>query len=78
MPTEILGFLQMLRIGLRFLPLRTEDRTMMIGNWYCDFTMMNPYTLGEGMVLYWSHGPRKCNECHWMIPDSDSLLWRAS
>lgn len=40
---------------------------MLIGDWYCNFQRMLGEP-GEWAVVYWTHGPRKCNECVWLVP----------
>jgi hypothetical protein len=43
---------------------------MMIGTWYCDYSRIRM------AVVYWTHGPRKCNECLWMVPDPRHPDWQ--
>lgn len=35
------------------------------------------YYAGRGGVGYWKSGPRRCNECFWLVPDLDALLRKA-
>jgi hypothetical protein len=49
---------------------------MMVGNWYCEFYDRVASTewgsAREWWVMYWTHGPRKCNESQWMVPNPDA------
>lgn len=42
--------------------------------WIINFMHMQA-ELGEYWVAYWKSGPRRCNECRWMVPNPDHLGW---
>lgn len=43
--------------------------------WFIQFMHITARLTGVAFVNYWASGPRKCNECSWMVPNPDHLGW---